>query len=744
MNQYQISCRARHLRYMYFVDVEYSYEKLIKLMHHNQRYWGGRYNPIVPVQDGKIEESYIEVIKYYDPDIIFYTKNVSPELIKKLRFFNPTGYYSLDEEPRKEDLLGVDALYFISQHDTKSNVLMPEALWKTESPLLDFYRTNFGLTINGIVSDYEITKNNNQIVIKPDNFSSLNEIIHLQKPINQANLSKKDLNTRILRSLKHAYYNSFEIVVAKDKTSTADLFYYWNRQLFQCYGIIYLTLEELKILCQDKYFSGVLYDLSTETMIDIVSFSLSPEEVNELIKSDLSPIAFNRKFQHKSVEQFPFEVTDGNGLYEREYGEETSIQTVLSEEVLLFVPKLSFTDKLGFSLERWAIDIEVKKITASSHHHLKFPLTTNTKCIVKQVDGRIKKSRSISFFIDNQVNSSGVTDVSIPSFSRLLRQLTSEPIFQGEAIKTKYIDLGPNDSSNKLSAFIKTFNSNFHDIHEYFTDKFWVDIFEELCQSGKVAGDTITFEDIVSRCKDIFAEAGNPLGKKGETYRNEENLSLGLKSKMNFLCNLGVFLQGFKLKCSTCSSSFWYHVKEVDTEIECRGCLEHFKLQIEPEFSYKLSDLIKNNIFQTKTQRDGNLTVIRTLISLGGRGHYYAFDYNPQVNLYDNYQTKKPFAEMDIICCVDGSLIIGEAKHNSNEFRANDHKSLKSLIEVANAIYPDKVLLSCYVDEHSRLEKAKKFLEHHFKKLDYSPEVETLLLHRPDYFNLGGNSYWRY
>lgn len=744
MDQYQLSCRPRHLRYMYFIDVGYSYEKMLKLMHHNQRHWGGRYNPIIPVKDGTIVQGYVDLIKYYDPDIIFYTENVDPDYLKKLRLFNPTGFFSLDEQPRKEDLLGVDALYFISLYNAKSNVLMPEALWKTESLLLDFYRTNFGLTSNGIVSDYEITKNYNQIIINGANFSSLNEIIHTQKPINQANLSKRNLNTSIIRALKDAYYNSFEIVIAKDKTSSADLFYYWNRQLFQCYGIIYLTVEELLMLCQDKFFGGVLYDLSSETTIDVVSISLSKEEIEELIKVNLNPIAFNRRFQHKAVDRFPFEITDGNGLYEREYGEETSIQTVVSENALLFIPKLSFTDKVGFYPQQWAIDLEIKKSSSSSQHHLKFPLTTDTRFIVKQVKGRIKKSRSVSFFIHNQVNSSGVVDISVPTFPRLLRQLISDPIFQGEAQKTKYITLGPHDSSNKLSAFIKAFNSNFDEIHEYFTDKFWVDIFEELCQSEKVAGDTITFQEILDRCKGIFAEAGNPLSKKGETYRNEENLSLGLKSKINDLCDMGVFLQGFKLKCTTCSSSFWYHIKEVDTEIECKGCLEHFKLPIEPKFSYKLSDLTRNNIFQTKTQRDGNLTVIRTLVSLGARGHYYAFDYSPQVNLYDDYHTKKPCSEIDIVCCVDGSFIVGEAKHNSNEFRANDHKSLKSLIEVATAIYPDKVILSCYLDESGRLEKAKQFLEHHFKNLDYSPLVETLLLHQPDYFNLGGNSYWYY
>jgi len=84
-------------------------------------------------------------------------------------------------------------------------------------------------------------------------------------------------------------------------------------------------------------------------------------------------------------------------------------------------------------------------------------------------------------------------------------------------------------------------------------------------------------------------------------------------------------------------------------------------MPIESNFSYKLNDLIKNNIFQSKTQRDGNLTVIRTLISLGSKRSYYSFNYNSQLNLYDNHHSKKPANEIDIVSLVDGKLVIGEA-----------------------------------------------------------------------------------
>lgn len=744
MNQYQVFSKPRHIRYMFFVDIGYPYDKLINLIHHNQRLWGGRYNPIIPVKDGAIVDGYLDVIKHYDPDFIFYSKEVKPEIIQQLRFFNPTGYYNLDEEPRREDILGINSLYFVSHFEHKSNILMPGDIWRTESPLLEYYRTNFGLTSNGIVSDYEITKAFNQIKVTPETFPTLNQTIHEQKPINQAQLSKRNLNTKILRNLKFASYNSFEIVIAKDKTSIQDLLYYWNRHLYQCHNILYLTMEELLLLASDIYFGGVLYDLSTESAIDIVSLSLTKEEIEEVIKEHLSKIAFHRRFQYKEIQKFPFEVLDDGGLFEREYGEQTSIQTLLSEENLLFIPKLSFTDKVDFYPQKWVTDIQINKIGKPRQKLLNFPLTTDTRYIVKQVDGRINRRRNISFYTHNQLNTSGAVEINIPEFRQLLNQLIQNPIFQGTQVKTKYVEIGPHDSSNKLNSFIRTFNFDFDTVDDFFTDKFWVDIFESLCTSEKPAGDSISFQEILNNCIKIFEDNKAPLGKREETYRNSENLGLGLQQMLKTLCELSVFLQGFKIKCPRCSSISWYHLKEVSNKVSCKGCLENFSMPIESSFYYKLNDLIKNNIFQSRTQRDGNLAVIRTLISLGSRNSHYSFEYNSQLNLYNDHHSKKPDNEIDIIALVDGKLIIGEAKHHSNEFSSNGHKSLKSLIEVTKYILPDKVILSCYKDEHSRLDRARKYLEYHFKHWDYAPEIESLLLHQPDYFNLSGSRYFYY
>ena len=207
------------------------------------------------------------------------------------------------------------------------------------------------------------------------------------------------------------------------------------------------------------------------------------------------------------------------------------------------------------------------------------------------------------------------------------------------------------------------------------------------------------------------------------------------------LCNYKVFLKGFTIKCTNCSSHFWYPLTEIDHTVNCKGCLESFDFPVEPEFSYRLNDLIKNNIFQSPTQRDGNLAVIRSIVSIRRRSRS-SFEYSPQLNLYNDYHSNKPCSEIDLLALSDGNFIIGEVKHNSKGFSENKNKALEGLVEIAKEIYPDKIILACYEDSNDKLEKAKKGLVHLFKKWAYQPEIEAIQLHTPDYFHLKGHRYF--
>ena|ERR1035437_3102315 len=137
LNQFQITSRPRHLRYVYFVSENYPYGKMLDLICKNQKIWGGRYNPIIPVKENIISERYINLLKYYDPDYVFYTNDINPEIIKRLQIFNPCGYFNLDKEPRQEDILGVDASYLLSKFETYSSIILLTDNRDSKSPLLD-------------------------------------------------------------------------------------------------------------------------------------------------------------------------------------------------------------------------------------------------------------------------------------------------------------------------------------------------------------------------------------------------------------------------------------------------------------------------------------------------------------------------------------------------------------------------------------------------------------------------------
>lgn len=761
MEQFQIESRSRHLRYIFFVDENYPYEKLFNLIRTNQKMWGGRYNPIIPVKYNVISEGWQSVLKFYDPDYIFYTQEIDPEIIKQMRFtepaegaFNPCGHCNLDEQPRRQDILGVDSFYFLSEFHPKSKIILTNETWKLDSPLISFYKMNFGLETSLFNNEFELTKDFDRKIVGEDEFLSLNKFIYELKPINQSHLSRRSLNTVILRGNGYNEHYQFEIVIAKDKSSIADLLYYWNRMLFKIYDVLYLTVEELNILCGDEDFGKVLSRMYGGNEILVVSQSLTTSEIQLIISTTLKQLNIHKAFVAGKVEKFPFEVLDAKGSLENNFEEKYTVQTIHSKKGLFHLPKLSFTNKVSFYAQQWAVDIQIKKLGEGYQNEIMLPFTTDTHQIVTGVKGRINRRRRISIFIHNQLNTSSTLELNIPEFRNLLPQLISRPMIHGERTENKYYEIGLHDDSNKLSSFLKTFNYDFATINDFFTDKFWVDIFFELAENrnSNAIGNTISCKQILRKGINALAGKGifqldekkNVIRGENDKYINEKSLTLGLKKTISELCNYRVFLKGFNLKCSVCSSQFWYSLTEVGEKITCKGCLESFVFPVEPEFNYKLNDLIKNNIIQPNDSNDGNLAVIRTLVSIHNRSNQ-SFKYSPQINLYVYNEEQHKIGisgDIDVAALSDGMFIIGEVKHTSSAFAKHNYQTLKSLAEVAKAIRPDKIILSCYEDKDNKLENATKELHRIFNEWVYKPEIEPRLLYTPNYFHLGNHRYF--
>ncbi|MGI4737099.1 MAG: hypothetical protein ACRYG7_18165 [Janthinobacterium lividum] len=255
------------------------------------------------------------------------------------------------------------------------------------------------------------------IEVTPDNFTSLNQLLHERRPVLRSQLARRNLSTVILRASPYQPYNVTELVVARDTESSADLLYFWNRQLFECRNVLYCTVAELTILGQDRFFGGVLRDMSEWDMpIRVVSLSLSEAEVNELLVNVLRPIAFERAFVYHAVPTFPFAVQDAAGQLPHKSSEQPLTQTLISDSGLLRLPTPSFSKKLGFYAQQWAVDVEISQRTADNRNRLLFPLTTESGFIVKHRKGRVRLGRELSVFVSSQGNDPADATLKLSAF----------------------------------------------------------------------------------------------------------------------------------------------------------------------------------------------------------------------------------------------------------------------------------------------------------------------------------------
>ncbi|MDP3147400.1 MAG: hypothetical protein Q8N66_18480 [Bacteroidota bacterium] len=723
--QYHLSLRARHFRYLFFVEHTWSLDEIRKLIHTNLKLWGGRYNAIIPVYDNVISKEYIEVIKHYDPDFIGHTANVNPELIKNLNIFNPEKYFKLDE-PSENMLQGVNAGYLMGNHINRE---IPTIINDNQKGLENFYSLNFcankdtytpKLPLEGITT------------IDTSPCFSICEYIVKRKPKLRSVLPMININTIVLRD-ESLSCNQFELIISKGSGSAEDFFYFWNRQLFignnPVLNQIIITEEELEILIKDKSFGELLYPLAKDqNTVIATSFTLNEREVQKIIEEKLKPLNKYIRFDYKGHKTFPFKILDANGLYERNYGENIFKQAFLSDKGLLHFPGLSFSNSIQ-GQNNWVVDIEVEKIGEYSKQAEKFSKHTEHQYYFN-LKGRINRQNNISVYIDNTQQS---LEISIPSFNQRIRQIISSPKINSKKIDTQYKDLGIGDSGARLSSFIRLFEGNLNEMGDFLEDKFWFDIIYDLSSNRRTEGNNISFNEIKSRC--IAEMEKDSVQLDPATYKNEKNLEEGLRRTMNEWCEKKIFFMGYVVKCPSCSSKFWYSISEVSHDIKCKGCQESTLLPAETPFSYKLNDLVKNNICRMeasgKIQPDGNSTVVRALLSLNRKSRS-SFNFSPQVDLYPSPQPGiKPLTDLDIVCEVDGKLYIGEAKYSSEAFIDESRKSLLNLIEVAKSVVPDHVIIVCTKNENSRIENELKFLAHHLKDLPIT--LECLITHEPSY-----------
>lgn len=743
MNQYQITSQNRPVRVLYFVDESVTYKQVVDLIHANLGLWGGRYNPIVPVKDGKVADGYAEMLKHYDPDHVYYSKGVDEQVAKGVVGGNACEYERMTDDHWHRYAKGLNVYHLLSKYNRNHWLLLNEGIKGRDWPLADYYRINFGFGDTLLHGEQLLCEEISANLLGDADIKDLHKLL-----VEDGCLTRSDLSstTRTAPAFRPKYGwtpDALEVVIAKGDTGTTDLSYYWNNAQFDMGRSLFCTLDQFRSLIQDPPFFKLLDKGGRGQKVSLASHTLTDQDLSDLISTDLTAIKRNTMFHVRARSAFPYEIDQQHTMWFRG-SEPVQVHTMVSEEGIYYPPKLSFIDVVADNFQHWVVDVSIDRAGNRSRQQLRFPRTSYCRGLLSMQDVRVNREHNASVTMWSQTAWKETTTLRIPPSEHRLNQLLTRPFYQGAEQKSGYETVRRSDDSNRLSGFFGLFQGHFSSIEMYLRDKFWVDVFEECCKSERAAGDTVTFADLLQRCKATMADESFVLDDAAEPHHNTANLTEGLKGTLEELCGYRVFLKGYVLKCPTCASKFWYHLSEFGETYECKGCLSKNDIEVETPMAYKLNELVRKNMLHREVapsgivsiRPDGNMTVIRTLVRLQARASE-SFEYSPQMNLYRSYTDTKPTGDLDIICLSKGRLILGEAKHDSAAFKLEGRKSLNSLVEAVKALRPDQVVLACTEDSttssQSNLQSAVVYVLDKVKDMVTPPTVEGIKLSAPDY-----------
>lgn len=741
MNYHQIYSTPRHLRYIFFVDATILYSDLVELMKQNLGFWGGAFNPIVPIKDGVIAEGYIEIIKHIDPDIIYHSSSVDVQIIKDLGLFNPWKYVNVEAIPQGISIAGVSRSHLLTFFDRSRPLIVPANLSSSDSILLDYFELNFGVRRQAYAGDGQAVYGQMVLHMGPEYLKDFHYFIHTNKPVDYAGLASLYLYTKVLRSFNHVSHKATELVIAAGTSDTSDLLYWWNRRLYEGKKIFFVTKPQLAELVKDQYFGKALADNCETVIINVISFSLSQLEVEEIINTFLKPLNSGRKFRYTPVTSFPYPVDDANGFIQDVEHDPAKLTTLLAGESHLPVAAPAFISNTSFSTDTWAVDTQICSVSESGRtRELRLPKTSNVAHFIGNTPGRVNGQRRLTFYFGSNTPYRPATIElnRMPTFSAMLQQLISQPIADAGLRYTDYKHIEVGEPGRRLQSFFRLSGGDLTVVEQYLSDKFWYELLMYCCKSEKLAGDSLSFKQLLGKCRRYVENQGVDAEEGKLSQSIVQIIEEYLKPRVEQLVAMKVLLPGYTFSCTNCGHTAWYSLEDVTVSIRCNGCLDHFSLPVDPDISYRLTTLVKRNFYQTPQTPDGNAVVIRTLLSLASRTPN-SFDFSGQVDLY-SYKKNGKETDLDIVALQEGEFTIGEAKNDSSQFFKNDMECLRQLYWVAFQIRPDRVVLCCAQDSKNKLNAAKAYLEKLFGNDKTRPTVEAILLTAPtsSMFNVSG------
>lgn len=180
-----------------------------------------------------------------------------------------------------------------------------------------------------------------------------------------------------------------------------------------------------------------------------------------------------------------------------------------------------------------------------------------------------------------------------------------------------------------------------------------------------------------------FAPLEYPDGDRICTYQGWQPLSMRqFERDLDRLINLEILRPQYLVRCDHCGEKNFLNLNELNQAPECRGCGQRQRFSLRQDWYVTL------NTLAAQSTSSGVLAVLHALGNLqhGPTSFFFA----PSLDLYLKSQ-ESVWRELDIVCVINGELLIGEVKGGDIE-----KSDFARFTETAKELRPDRA--SIFVD----------------------------------------------
>jgi len=426
------------------------------------------------------------------------------------------------------------------------------------------------------------------------------------------------------------------IIVIGTENSLEDSCYFWNlRASFGQDNVYWLPVKEVlhQLRRQGSIKSIRMFGAR---YIILTSFS---QEIEKQIKGLLSKRkGIQRQFRYRTSTDILRVLPRVHFLSERR------TEHMVSQDNMIIVPASmprSFAIEYPKISPKWIMDLRIVRDGSLGTEGLIIPYRTTCCDLLAP-----KSNGTPQLKIDDDIFSFGVT--SRTQHIKFKMPTSWEVI--GAITKTNYPNIALSDQGRYMNRVLSLF-SGLPDLYDILSNekvRVVLDEFMKHHRTGEKIADkryrrTLTYEKMVDV---LLAKIGS------RSRRVKEESLIFLDQTIKYLIKIGAIHSGFQLSCSNCNLDDWYPIDEVSEHFRCRRCLSTEVRPINPMISFRLNEALY------QAYSNDFVVPVLTLGLLRGSSKG-SFIFCPQINL-DGSNIKSP--EMDIMCLVDGKIIIGESK----------------------------------------------------------------------------------